>query len=106
MMNAIVFQRKSKERKRLEHHPRSPGRLKVRAGRYMLENENSNSKIPAFTVSQELALRSPKPPANKEVMMPRTREFSLRMQNQPGTLGKICQALADRKVNILAFQSM
>ena len=38
--------------------------------------------------------------------MPKTREFSLRMQNQPGTLSKICRALADRKVNILAFQSM
>jgi hypothetical protein len=38
--------------------------------------------------------------------MPITREFSLSMQDQPGTLGRICQALADRKVNILAFQSM
>jgi len=27
------------------------------------------------------------------------------MQDQPGTLGKICRALADRGVNILAFQS-
>ncbi len=38
--------------------------------------------------------------------MSTTREFSLSMQDQPGTLGKICQALADRGVNILAFQSM
>ena len=38
--------------------------------------------------------------------MSTTREFSLTMQDQPGTLGRICQALADRKVNILAFQSM
>ena len=38
--------------------------------------------------------------------MSTTREFSLSMQDQPGTLGRICQALADRKVNILAFQSM
>ncbi len=38
--------------------------------------------------------------------MSTTREFSLNMQDQPGTLGRICQALADRKVNILAFQSM
>src|SRR6266540_5499076 len=45
-------------------------------------------------------------PTVKEVMMPITREFSLSMQDQPGTLGKICQALADRGVNILAFQSM
>lgn len=27
------------------------------------------------------------------------------MQDQPGTLGRICRALADREVNILAFQS-
>jgi hypothetical protein len=39
-------------------------------------------------------------------MMPTTREFSLSMKDQPGTLGKICQALADRGVNILAFQAM
>src|SRR5215510_7966140 len=38
--------------------------------------------------------------------MPTTTEFSVNMQDQPGTLGKICQALADRKVNIVAFQSM
>ncbi len=45
-------------------------------------------------------------PTVKEVTMSTTREFSLSMQDQPGTLGKICQALADRGVNILAFQSM
>ena len=28
------------------------------------------------------------------------------MQDQPGTLGRICQAFADRKVNIVAFQSI
>lgn len=38
--------------------------------------------------------------------MPTTTEFSVSMQDQPGTLGRICQALADRKVNIVAFQSM
>jgi hypothetical protein len=38
--------------------------------------------------------------------MPITREFSLSMQDQPGTLGRICQALADREINILAFESM
>src|SRR6266542_1193238 len=38
-------------------------------------------------------------------MMSTTREFSLNMQDQPGTLGRICQALADSEVNILAFQS-
>lgn len=38
--------------------------------------------------------------------MPTTTEFSVSMQDKPGTLGRICQALADRKVNIVAFQSM
>ena len=37
--------------------------------------------------------------------MPKTREFSVHMEDEPGTLGKICRALADGKVNILAFQS-
>ena len=38
--------------------------------------------------------------------MPTTREFSLHMEDQPGNLGKLCLALADRGVNILAFQSV
>jgi len=38
--------------------------------------------------------------------MPTTKEFSVRMNDQPGTLGKVCQALADSEVNILAFQSL
>ena len=38
--------------------------------------------------------------------MPKTKEFSVRMVDEPGTLGKVCRALADRKVNILAFQSI
>ena len=37
--------------------------------------------------------------------MPTTKEFSIRLQDQPGTLGEICRVLADRGVNILAFQS-
>jgi len=37
--------------------------------------------------------------------MPTTREFSVQMEDKPGTLGKICRGLADRGVNILAFQS-
>ncbi len=37
--------------------------------------------------------------------MPTSREFTIRMQDRPGTLGKICRALADRGVNILGFQS-
>jgi hypothetical protein len=38
--------------------------------------------------------------------MPTTKEFSVRMEDQPGTLGTICRTLADRSVNILAFQSI
>ena len=38
--------------------------------------------------------------------MPTTKEFSVRMEDQPGTLGTICRTLADRGVNILAFQSI
>ena len=37
--------------------------------------------------------------------MPITKEFAIKMEDRPGTLGKFCQALADRGVNIVAFQS-
>jgi hypothetical protein len=42
----------------------------------------------------------------KEVpAMPVAKEFTVLMEDRPGTLGKVCRALADRKVNILALQS-
>src|SRR5260370_6628625 len=42
----------------------------------------------------------------KEVpTMPTTKEFTIRLEDRPGTLGKLCQALAEQSVNILAFQS-
>ena len=37
--------------------------------------------------------------------MPITKEFAIRQEDKPGTLGKLCRALADQNVNILAFQS-
>ncbi len=37
--------------------------------------------------------------------MPTSKEFAIRMEDRPGTLGKLCRALADGGVNILAFQS-
>ena len=37
--------------------------------------------------------------------MPTVKEFNLSMEDRPGTLGKICRALADRNVNIVAAQS-
>ena len=36
--------------------------------------------------------------------MPTTTELSIHIDDQPGALGKICGTLADREVNILAFQ--
>lgn len=37
--------------------------------------------------------------------MATAREFAIRMEDRPGTLGKLSQRLADREVNILALQS-
>ena len=38
--------------------------------------------------------------------MPIATEFSVRLDNRPGFLGNICTALAERGVNIIAFQSV
>jgi hypothetical protein len=38
--------------------------------------------------------------------MPINEELTIRMDNRPGSLGKVCRALADCGVNILAFQSI
>jgi hypothetical protein len=37
--------------------------------------------------------------------MPTTKEFTLTLDDRPGTLGEICRALADRNVNIVAAQA-
>jgi len=37
--------------------------------------------------------------------MPVTKEFTVLMEDQPGTLGRVCWALARNNVNILALQS-
>jgi hypothetical protein len=37
--------------------------------------------------------------------MPTAKEFAIRLDDRPGTLGKVCRTLADRGVNILAFQA-
>jgi hypothetical protein len=36
--------------------------------------------------------------------MPITKEFTIHLEDRPGTLGKLCQALAEQDVNILAYQ--
>ncbi len=37
--------------------------------------------------------------------MPKAKELNVQLEDRPGTLGKFCQSLADRGVNILAFQA-
>lgn len=37
--------------------------------------------------------------------MPTMKEFTIHMEDSPGMLGKLCRALADHSVNIVAFQS-
>jgi hypothetical protein len=37
--------------------------------------------------------------------MPKTREFTVTIEDKPGALGKCFLALAERAVNVLAFQS-
>lgn len=36
--------------------------------------------------------------------MPITKEFTIRLEDKPGTLGKLCQSLAEQGINILAYQ--
>jgi hypothetical protein len=38
--------------------------------------------------------------------MPTSKELTIHMENKPGTLARLCKALADQRVNILAFQSV
>ncbi len=37
--------------------------------------------------------------------MPTSKEFNVLLEDRPGTLGKLCRALADRGVNIVAFET-
>jgi hypothetical protein len=37
--------------------------------------------------------------------MPTVKELNIQLENKPGTLAKLCNALANRKVNIVAFQA-
>jgi hypothetical protein len=38
--------------------------------------------------------------------MPTSKELSIQIEDRPGTLGRVCKALAEREVNIVAFQSL
>ncbi len=37
--------------------------------------------------------------------MPTMKEFTVHVEDRPGTLGKLCRALSDHGVNIVAFQA-
>jgi hypothetical protein len=37
--------------------------------------------------------------------MPTVKELNIQVENRPGTLAKLCSALASRKVNIVAFEA-
>ena len=37
--------------------------------------------------------------------MPTMKEFTVHLEDRPGTLGMLCRALSDKGVNIVAFQS-
>jgi len=37
--------------------------------------------------------------------MPTMKEFTIHVEDRPGTLAKLCRSLADRGVNIVAFQA-
>ncbi len=36
--------------------------------------------------------------------MPIAKEFTIRLEDRPGTLGKLCQTLGEQDINILAYQ--
>jgi hypothetical protein len=36
--------------------------------------------------------------------MPIMKEFTIRLEDRPGTLGKLCQTLGEENINILAYQ--
>lgn len=38
--------------------------------------------------------------------MPKSRELTIQLEDRPGTLGKVCRSLAERGVNVVAFQSV
>jgi hypothetical protein len=38
--------------------------------------------------------------------MPKSKELTIHLEDRPGTLGKVCRSLAERGVNIVAFQSV
>jgi hypothetical protein len=69
-----------------------------------LHKPKAGRKIPSQTLSY---LETPRIDKEQEAAeMPITKELTIRMDNSPGSLGKVCRVLADRDVDIMAFQSV
>jgi hypothetical protein len=49
--------------------------------------------------------RSGKRSARRNTFMPKTTEFTIQLEDKPGSLGKCCNALAEQGVNILALEA-
>jgi hypothetical protein len=60
-------------------------------------------KLKVKTEGQESAWNTPH--LTEAINMSSATEFTIQMEDQPGTLGEFCRALADRDVNIIGFQS-
>ena len=60
----------------------------------------------AYSASQDSPRLIPEQIESEVRTMPVNKEFTIRLEDRPGTLGKVCQALADQNVNILAFQQL
>src|SRR5215469_1291253 len=60
-------------------------------------------------LGQTMHLELPNPsrgiPVRRFPAMPTTKESTIRQEGKSGTLGRLCKALADQNVNILAYQS-
>src|SRR6266849_3641716 len=82
-----------------------PGRLvqcRVRGGRMIA----STLILTEFSPTAREWLRAVPEPTKEVPHMPTTKELTIRTEDRPGTLAKVCQALAERKVNMLALQSV
>src|SRR6267143_19945 len=63
------------------------------------------SRLQAYAESRRKSPAHPEVHRKEVPTMPTNKEFTIRLEDRPGTLGKLCQALADQSVNILAFHS-
>src|SRR5215469_7585694 len=90
---------------RLWWHKRRTGRTaqldRSKAKSLILGPDNLSKRTPDCKGTR---LRSPE--WGRRFHMPTSKELTIRLENQPGILGKCCKTLAARGVNILAFQAV